>query len=480
MTSAHVEGAGPTEASPSDDSGGTGLADRLAAWLLAAYLLFGWALLVFWAGRGDWFSFGDWHFLAGPVTRDIWTPVEQHWSTLPALLYRAYFSAFGLEYTPFLATVAALHVGVVALVWRVMIRAGVRSWVAALVVAPLVLFGPGYLSLLFPIQIAQNLSLVFGLGQLLLADHAGRIGRRDWAGLGAGAAGLMSSGVMPPLVLATGLTTLLRRSWRAAAFHTAPLAAMFLTWFWRADPLQDDGLYKVGGYYDPAAHWKFVESATAGSLRAFGGSAALVLLLFVAGLALRLSRQRLWVAVREVALPLALLLIAPIYLALAGYQRSSLTLDYALSSHHLYNALVLYVAAVGVAAEEFVRRWRWTGLLIGAFAATSVYGNADFALDQRHIMHQRRYLQQLEYVVKALAASPRLDRAKVRDPDGGLVLDPLYTRWLTPRWLVENRDAGRIPPPPSPPPPSPRWHTGKVESILAPGRRFRIRSRMER
>lgn len=436
-----------------DDSTDGSTADRLAPWLLGAYLLLGFVLLVFWAGRDDWFSFGDWHYLAGPATRDIWKPVEQHWSTVPVLLFQGYLRLFGLEYFPFLVTVVALHIGVVALLWRVTVRAGVRTWVAGLAVAPLVLFGPGYLSLIFPIQITQNLSLLFGLAQLLLADHGGKVGRRDWLGLGAGAVGLMSSGVMPLLVFATGLATLIRRGWRAAAFHTAPLAAMYLAWFWVADPLRQDGWYKAH-VYSPAAHWAFVERGLVASLRALCGSdwaAASLVVVVVAGLALRLSRQGVRRGVTASAAPLALLVCAPLYLALVGYQRSNSGVDYAEMSHHLYTTLVLAIPAVAVAAGELVRRWSWTAVVFGAAVAASVVVTADFAPETRRFDVRPDYLKRMETIVKELAASPALDFAVVNGPDRILVFNAFYTRDLTPRWLAENRDAGRIPPPVSSP-----------------------------
>ena len=122
-----AEGIQPMDLGGSDNSTGGMLADRLAPWLFGAYLLFGYLLIVFWAGRNDWFSYGDWHFLAGPVNQNLWIPIEQHWSTMPALLYQGYLRVFGLEYFPFLATVAALHIGVVVLLWRVMVRGRARS-----------------------------------------------------------------------------------------------------------------------------------------------------------------------------------------------------------------------------------------------------------------------------------------------------------------------------------------------------------------
>ena len=65
---------------------------------------------------------------------------------------------------------------------------------------------------------------MFGLVQLLLADHEGPIDRRDWLALLAGLAALMCSGVAIAMVLVVGIAMLLRRGWRIALLQTVPLA----------------------------------------------------------------------------------------------------------------------------------------------------------------------------------------------------------------------------------------------------------------
>src|SRR5204862_5373503 len=50
-------------------------------------------------------------------------------------------------------------------------------------------------------------------------------------GLLAGVVGLMCSGVAVTMVVVVGLATLVRRGWRVAALHTAPLAVLFVGWF---------------------------------------------------------------------------------------------------------------------------------------------------------------------------------------------------------------------------------------------------------
>jgi len=105
----------------------------------------------------------------------------------------------------------------------------IRSCVAAV----LVCFGAGAENILVAFQISFIGSLVFGLTQLLLADHDGPIDRRDWLGLLAGFAGLMCSGAAVAMTVMVGLAIILRRGrrgWPVALFHTAPLAVAYFLW----------------------------------------------------------------------------------------------------------------------------------------------------------------------------------------------------------------------------------------------------------
>ena len=127
----------------------------------------------------------------------------------------------------------ALHLVAAALVLAVMRRSGVRPWLATVAAAVFVFFGAGAENILVAFQITFVGSLVFGLTQLLFADHDGPLDRRDWLGLLAGFAGLLCSGVAVTMTVVVGLAVLLRRGfrgWRVALFHTAPLAVAYALW----------------------------------------------------------------------------------------------------------------------------------------------------------------------------------------------------------------------------------------------------------
>src|SRR5204863_5477275 len=112
---------------------------------------------------------------------------------------------------------------VVALLRIVMRRAGVRPWLATFIAFVFVFFGSGAENILIAFQITFVGSLMFGLVQLVLADHEGTWDRRDWIGLLAGFAGLMCPGVAIAMTIVVGIAMLLRPAWPIAPLHPAPL-----------------------------------------------------------------------------------------------------------------------------------------------------------------------------------------------------------------------------------------------------------------
>ena len=191
--------------------------------------------VMLWYGRHQWFFLDEWSFLvntslAKPHT--LFEPHNGHWVTVPAIVYRVLFRVWGLHtYRPYQLASILSHLAVVLLVWLVMRRLGVRAWLATAAAAVYVFYGSGVSDILFGFQITLTGAVAFGFIQLLLADHDGPIDRRDAVGLVAGLVGLMCSGVAVAMVAAVGVAVLLRRGWRPAVFHVAPLAVAYLVWY---------------------------------------------------------------------------------------------------------------------------------------------------------------------------------------------------------------------------------------------------------
>ena len=207
--------------------------DRLALWAFITGEVGCFSAFV-WLARFEWFVGDEWDFLSTRTVgnlNELFTPHNQHWSTLPILEYRLLWQLFGLRsYLPYLIVVVTLHLTVATLLRVVMRRAGVSPWIATVTALVFALFGAGYDNIVFAFQSGYDGSLVFGLTSLLLADHEGRFNRRDIFAMLAGLASLMCSGVGVTMVIVVATAVLLRRGARPALAHAAPLAALYLIW----------------------------------------------------------------------------------------------------------------------------------------------------------------------------------------------------------------------------------------------------------
>src|SRR5262249_43154180 len=147
---------------------------------------------VFWlhAGRHEWFYLDEWDFLArrrASHLGDLFRAHNEHWVTIPVLVYRALYSTFGLRaYLPYPLGGFVLSLPAAALLLVVIRRAAVQPWIAAAVASAYALFGPGWENAIKPFQMTFTGALALGLLYLILADHDGGFDRRDWFGLGAG------------------------------------------------------------------------------------------------------------------------------------------------------------------------------------------------------------------------------------------------------------------------------------------------------
>ena len=182
-----------------------------------------------------WFYLDEWDFLANRTAfnvHDLFRAHNEHWVTLPVLVYRGMWWIFGLNsYRPYQLLIVLAHLGAALLVRTVMRRVGVRPWTATVVAVTFVFFGSGYQNIVLPFQITLVGSLVFGFVQLLLATHDGPLDKRDFFALAAGLAALMCSGVGVSMVVAVGVAVLLARGGGWALMQTVPLGLAYLLWY---------------------------------------------------------------------------------------------------------------------------------------------------------------------------------------------------------------------------------------------------------
>jgi predicted lipoprotein with Yx(FWY)xxD motif len=413
-------------------------------------------------GRHQWFTLDEWDFLAGrnagSIT-DLFRPHNEHWSTIPILVYRALFHLFGLRtYLPYQLIVVLLDLTAAALLRTVMRRAGVSPWVATAAASLFVLFGAGFQDMIWAFQIGFVGSLVLGLTHMLLADHDGPIDRRDYLGLLAGLAGLMCSAIAIPMTIAVGLATLLRRGWGVALLHTLPLAACYAIWW-----------FGIGrSYYHPhgipgglSGLARFVWLGIRSSFESMGqlpGAGIALGALLVIGLWVAWARADWRMLRTRAAVPGALLLggIAFYVIAATGQGAFDFGTGFASRSRYLQIFTAMALPAIAVAADALARRWRF---LLPVALVLLVLGIPGNLWDLAHTTGIWSPTTQAEYrhAVLTLPNVPVANEVprSIRTAD----LKNLFTPAPPPQdvtlgWLLDQKAAGRLP---SPGPLDPRW-----------------------
>ena len=414
-------------------------------------------LLLVW-GRHGWFTQDDWDFLSARTAwnlSDLFRAHFQHWTTLPLLAYRLMWVVVGLRsYTPYQALVVVLHLVAAALLLVVMRRAGVGPWLATIAAVLFVFFGSGAENIVVAFQITFVGALVFGLVQLILADHDGPLAGRDWLGLLAGFAGLLCSGVAITMVAVVGMAVLLRRGWRgwrAALFHTGPLAAAYLVWLQFAPKGQNAGNYRSQSPSQVVRFvWIGIEAAFARLGQVPGVGIALGVVL-VGGLFV-LMRGRGWrTPLGPLAAPLALLAGGLVFLIVTGVLRSGqgalLFLitgtgpERARDSRYVYIVAALLLPALAMGADALIRlRWQFA-IPIVALLLVGLPGNI------HQLMSPTSFFLNSEVTRSSILAVPKLPLAdQVAGSHRLIPVDRLAAEGLTLGWLVDS--AGRIPNPP--------------------------------
>jgi len=396
-------------------------------------------------GDDQWFYFDEWDFLA---TRDLSVdsllrPHNEHWSTVPIVLYRALYTAVGLNsYWPYQIFTIVAHLAAGALLRVVMRHAGVGPWAATLGASAFVLFGAGRSDIVWAFQTGFTGAVAMGLAHLVLADHDGPIGRRDAAGVAVGLLGLLFSGVAVTMTVAVGIAVLVRRGWRAAALHTAPPAAVYLLWYRRYGSDTTD--VELSGNLDVAADFFSIAVRNVfAQLGHFDGVGYAIAAVLVVGLTLRLVRPRPGESRRRIGAPLGLLAGGAVFFGIAASGRAAvLGADLALADRYAHIGAALVLPAVVVAAQALGRRWP----VVGAVALAVVVVGAPWNLFEARARGDARFATGVPDLVTAVAHSPALAAVpRTAEPVPELAVDR-----VTAGWLLDGARSGRIPEPPPP------------------------------
>jgi hypothetical protein len=199
----------------------------IPTFLLAAFAV----LLRLTTVTGQWFFADEWEFI---TTRsrpnsisglaDVYLrPHNEHWSTIPLLVYRAIFGVVGLRsYWPYLVVLLIAHLALAWLISRHLRADGVGLGATLLIVAIFSFLGAGAENILWAFQFAWMgaVGAAFVGMHLLRTDHA-QHGDLSQVGLikiwGVLVAGLMCAGTGIASVVAVGAAVTIRYGWRKAA-----------------------------------------------------------------------------------------------------------------------------------------------------------------------------------------------------------------------------------------------------------------------
>jgi hypothetical protein len=309
--------------------------------------------------RQQWFYGDEWAFLGGVRRTLAWPdqllePHNEHWSTAPYLVYRVLEATFGIRsYWPYIGLAILLHLLVVHLVWRVMLQAKVAPWIATVVVLPLIVLGAGSQNLLWAFQIGFLGSLALGLGAMLLVNHSGAWGWRDWVGLALICFALLWSGFTVLLVAVCALVVLLRRGIKPAAAFAIPPAVIYIVWALAYPPSTDLSAPTVRAFSSDL--WPYVATGLATAANAFVFNAPLLGAIGVVALLAYLVRtaER---ATTELAVTYACAAGAVAQFVLSAYARQRLGLGQASETRYGYIAIVLLAPALAMVADRLLGR----------------------------------------------------------------------------------------------------------------------------
>jgi hypothetical protein len=417
---------------------------RPAAFAFAVIELAGFIFYVV-AGRHLWFYRDEWDFLAakGFNAHDLIEPHGGHLSVVPLAVYRAMYSTFGLHsYVPYQVLTILLHLAAAALLWIIMRRAGVHPWLATVIGGAFVFFGTASQDIIWAFQVGFSGALVFGLVQLVLSDHDGPIDRRDWWGLAAGVVALLCAGVAVATVLTVGLATLVRRGWRPALFHTAPLGILYGAWW-----LHYTGTSQAS-VHDPSVLWAWFRTGVAGAFGALGQVTLVgwaIAIMLVAGGVLAWRQYPADERRRRLPLPAAMLVGSAVFLLITGVNRAWVGTRFASSSRYMHVTVALLLPALAVAGDALVRRWRGFAVVVPLLFLIGIPGN--IAATGNNFLNERFFSNYAE-MIKSL---PRMDLAPRVPRDFNP--EPINGPGLTVGWLIDAAHSGSIPPPNHPPTP---------------------------
>ena len=214
------------------------------------------AMVLLALGAGLTFFSDEWAFIESRALGDPTTwfaPHNEHWATIPILVYRTLVETVGLgSYMPYLAVLITLHVTVAALVY-VLVRRSSGPWPALAVGVVVLFFGSGFENLYWAFQIGFVGSVASGLAAIAVLDAPSLTRRRLASGVGLLLVSLSTTGVGLIACVAVGTELLLDASRRKALLWLAVPLGVYAAWYLaigRVGVESREGPFVLGGLTD--------------------------------------------------------------------------------------------------------------------------------------------------------------------------------------------------------------------------------------
>jgi hypothetical protein len=372
--------------------------------LAACAVVFVWVL---WLTSYKNFFYDEWDFITQARS---WNPNvfltahNEHWSTLPILVWKLLFVTVGLRsHVPYEGAALAVHVMAVVLLFALIRRRSGDLPAFASAIALLVL-GAGGLDIVWAFQIGWTGSIAFGLLAMLLLDGDLPFRRRTVFASGALLGSLMCSGVGLAFLVAVGVELLFDSRRRRLLAAVVIPGALFVVWFL----LYGAGIHGTPGAPCPtcaptgfsadihrggiglpfiANLMAFVAAGLEASSGAVFGAPALgtaLLPILSVLLAFCWYRQR---TIRGWQLGMVAAIV--FWFVLVGLGRAQGGPGAAADSHYLYVGAVFLLPLIADAAKELPWRTLWRPALALAFAlaiSSNLVQLRDLALSQTDIM----------------------------------------------------------------------------------------------
>jgi len=355
------------------------------------------------AARG-WFFYDDWYFLT--LQPDvIWSPHVGHWNTVPALVFVAIQRMFGMDhYLPFAVPAILAHLGAVHLVWRIMLRAKVRPWLATAFSVLLTFLGAGAEALAWAVQIGFVGAITGMLGVVMLLDSRRLTLRRGVLTSALVLLSLASSGVAVPFIpVAVALAWLRHGVLRMVAVFIAPLSAFVIWYLLQGRTASAQG--RASGLAEVLAVPEYAVSMLSDG---FGRMFPIVV---VGGLVF-IALGVWWIFTIRSAETTAisaylLFLVAPTFALLTGYARIGTGLSTATSSRYVYVVVISIAPLMALCLDRATRRMPVApaAALVLIVAAWNIGGTAVALIERIHRVDSTRV--ELGETAALIRADPR-------------------------------------------------------------------------